>query len=474
MKFNHLLLVLCIAFVACNNDLDVVPDNTEKNSVENVLATDSVKVNELEINNILKSVLNKPETRANNFTMETISDEEGNPLIYVVNYENNGGFVLISATKNYFPVLAYNETGNFDLNTQKPLGLNQWQNSIEQNIATSQDLPADKKHVYKTIWKQFEIKEPQQISAQSRAIESSEEYLEAQSIAMNKRMELQSQGYEIYEITEEITGNASLDNEIRDYARYNIYPVYEEYWDVLSFVAHNPNPDEYTSVPNFVNNVWDQGPKNHVMGGPQYNSGFPTYNTNGDVAPVGCGGLATAKVMHYYQYPTYFNWADMPSDSPTATISSFLRQVAEACNSVYGSQTLTNQEDCLQALRYYGYSGNKASHNAERTWNNIKQRKPVMMRGQTSIPNSGHAWVATGGKYTFYDVRYELWTFYSDTYFKCMMEYPDIYQKTYMFYMNWGWGSGYDGFYLDEETGDPGTHLLYTNRSNIYDITPNN
>ncbi|MEZ3598823.1 MAG: Spi family protease inhibitor [Paramuribaculum sp.] len=43
----------------------------------------------------------------------TITDEaSGNPLLYIVNHGDNGGFAIVSASKMTEPLLAYSESGN--------------------------------------------------------------------------------------------------------------------------------------------------------------------------------------------------------------------------------------------------------------------------------------------------------------------------------------------------------------------------
>lgn len=46
--------------------------------------------------------------------MRTIYGENNVPSMYVINYEG-GGFVIVSATKNYYPILAYSETGSMNV-----------------------------------------------------------------------------------------------------------------------------------------------------------------------------------------------------------------------------------------------------------------------------------------------------------------------------------------------------------------------
>ena len=49
-------------------------------------------------------------------SVETIVDSTtSEPLLYIVNWTNDGGFVVVSASKKCFPVACYSETGNFNL-----------------------------------------------------------------------------------------------------------------------------------------------------------------------------------------------------------------------------------------------------------------------------------------------------------------------------------------------------------------------
>lgn len=48
-------------------------------------------------------------------TIDAINDESGAPLMYVINY-TGGGFVVLSATKEYNPVLAFSEDNLFTVN----------------------------------------------------------------------------------------------------------------------------------------------------------------------------------------------------------------------------------------------------------------------------------------------------------------------------------------------------------------------
>lgn len=483
MKKLQFIVLLSLTFIAnsCANDNEPVFSEIGNALVEDVAnVTDSVNVSMEDVANVSRATLSRPESRQGDYSIETIFDDNGNPALYVVNYANNGGFVVVGATKNYYPVLAYNETGKFNLSGEKPYALKLWETQVVDIISNSGNLPANEKRKHRKQWKAYETRDAKDLTpVESRSAEETPEwYQEAQTIMMNKKMEFWAKpNCEVYEMTGEITGDESLDEEIREYVQGSIYPVYLDYWDVLSFVVLETGPDEYTNVPNFVETQWGQGAWTQSSDSIYYNTGFPI--VYGGHAYVGCGGLATAQVMRYYKHPASFDWDNMPATTPTTTTAAFLYQVAEACNSQYMfKETLTNQTNCLSALQGYGYSANRADYSFSRILDNLENKKPVMIRAQEQDASVGHAWVVTGGSHSLYDLRYEVWTFNTSTDFRCAYNYPDGYYIYDYLYMNWGWGGDSDGsynvdnLYIPNLSSSSGGDL--ENITCIYDITPNN
>ena len=56
--------------------------------------------------------------------------------MYVINY-SGGGFVIISARKTYYPVLAYSDKSNFS-REYLISGLEEWMQYIKKNILNSE------------------------------------------------------------------------------------------------------------------------------------------------------------------------------------------------------------------------------------------------------------------------------------------------------------------------------------------------
>ena len=349
-----------------------------------------------------------------------------------------------------------------------PDGLLLWKGQTEELISKSKDFTPNEKEKFRNLWKKYENREnTTTFTPESRSGDRPDWYYDAQTIVMNKRLELASQGYEVYSYSDDFTSDNSFNEEVRDFIRGYIYPEYEDYYEDLSIIAYKAKTITSTVVPNFVSTIWHQGAG--------FNSCYPTLS-DGSLAVVGCGPLAVGQVMKYYQYPTTYNWSNMPLDYGNNTTSLFLLDVTERCNGRYSSGgTVTTITDCKNGLQSFGYSANIATNNSDRTLDNIIARKPVIMSGICAGDAIGHAWLSSGARYQHYKDSYEIWTFNTSTDFRCAGDMTKKYYHDYLFYMNWGWEYGFNGFFNDYTVHHPSSYnAYYLNRTNIYDISPNN
>lgn len=467
-KLFYMIMCVSLLFTSCNEEsTGNIFELNAPQECDFELKTDSVRVNNQEIDNVVKSILPKARSGNGNYTLNTITDKENNPLYYIVNYENNGGFVLISATKNFHPVLAYNTTGYFNINGNMPDGLLLWKGQTEELISKSKDFTPNEKEKFRNLWKKYENREnTTTFTPESRSGDRPDWYYDAQTIVMNKRLELASQGYEVYSYSDDFTSDNSFNEEVRDFIRGYIYPEYEDYYEDLSIIVLNPFHVEIENTPNFVLTTWNQDNG--------YNSAYPILS-NDSIASVGCVPLAIGQIMRHYQYPARFNWSNMPLNSPNSTISSFLLDVTERCNgsyTIYGTSAyLTDGED---ALNFYGYNANIGEHSPGRVYANIKARKPVIMSGDNITKGTGHAWIASGANFKRTKETIEVWTFNTSTDFRCCYTSERNHLDEFHFYMNWGWGGYYNAFYNDNNLYISGNGYRYIQTDNIYDISPNN
>ena len=86
----------------------------------------------------------------------TISDNETNkPLAYVINYGNDNGFVVISASKNTQPILAFSDKGKFAFNDDNPS--TSLLNDFKQVVKEAQSCTSDSSRLKHALqWASFE------------------------------------------------------------------------------------------------------------------------------------------------------------------------------------------------------------------------------------------------------------------------------------------------------------------------------
>lgn len=463
MKTNHLLMILPGLLLASCAEQEPLADPIAPPLSVAVAAESTDEVTTGDIARVAESFFGdgKAKTRSGGYSISTIYGEDGMPAIYAVNFAGDNGFILVSATKRMLPVLAYSETGHYDVAGQKPGGLELWQASAVEAVEAAGALPADSTEAYRFMWRKYE--EPAMPAMAPTS--GMDEYVQAaQAIMMDSVMSWTNKHYEVHSILGEITGDPQKDEEIREMVRTGIHPYLMDYWDVLSMVVIRDNP-RTEIVENFMHSTWNQ-----KFG---YNISFPELNGEAEnFAAAGCGPTAVGQVMRYYQHPSSFNWTDMPLNSPNKTISDLLYNIAERANAIYGVETSTYFSDILNALRSYGYNASDiAVHNALRTWNLIERKVPVIMRGSVAS-GYGHNWVASGGKSIQGRTSVEVYSFAEwSRYLPMYNEYSTLMSPVYYFYMNWGWGGKDNGFFADDTLFVPG-YSIATDRSDIYDISP--
>ena len=97
-------------------------------------------------------------------------------------------------------------------------------------------------------------------------------------------------------------------------------------------------PEADTIVGPFLSDKWHQeSPYNDNL------DSCPHYYLSGEYAGiyhpvVGCAPLAIARVMRYHNYPTSFEWNNMPDDTPqTSTTKAFIKTVHDNVKSYFSS-----------------------------------------------------------------------------------------------------------------------------------------
>lgn len=73
----------------------------------------------------------------------TLNDKNGEPALYVINYGNDSGYIVISADFRYEPVCAYSDHGNLYANDSIPSAMGSWFGHTVENIEMLRNLEYD-------------------------------------------------------------------------------------------------------------------------------------------------------------------------------------------------------------------------------------------------------------------------------------------------------------------------------------------
>ena len=395
-----------------------------------------------------------------------VKDEQGITSMYIVNYENNQGFLVLSGTNKCHPILAFNESGNFDINQAKVDGTSVWLQEQQDIINDITVLPDSIRWKNKNAWNKFFKKEiPAQftVKAQTKSVDPELEnevgaYIEA---SLNQWSD---EGYTIYSY-----GSLSsfFSGDDLEYIEQMIYNSADDRffggYDGTVFIKAKTIPNNST-VETLLQSQWGQ------LGG---------YKVNG--CPAGCVAVAIGQIMRYHKYPTLYNWNAMAYTYPTSTTVSFFEEIGRKVNMIYTDSTSSATTPAARnAFVQYGYNqANIINHTQGRTIGELSKSRPVYMRGNDSKnPNKseGHAWVCDGYKIidSFEEISIMVLNRMSSTRipsYTCVYNGNTNNTINRYFHMNWGWSGSSDGYFYEEGV-DPSIYSFSINRQDIVDIFP--
>ena len=366
-------------------------------------------------------------------------NEEGSPVFYAVNRGGDNGFIIISASRKYYPVLAIVEKGHFD-DSYAEIGLASW---VDEQCTL---ITAFEKGEYedldcKASWSTYEKKN-------SMLFVPTKTEAEALALRQASVAAWEAQGYTCYALQD----------------CPNHLPA-ETYNQWLNLASGSANPDYdylYYSVilEKYVEDVSTTGPLIgstwHQISG--YNAAVPNNR------PVGCVPVAIGQIMWYHEKPSTFFWSNMAASYATTATANFLYTLGCLMGIDYpNNSSAASHGDGEDALNYYGYTTTFNSYYNETTViNNIAMGKPVYIGGTVHGVNAGHAWVCEGSRSNQHHYEYEL-KILNDI---LPLEYTNAgqpcssgYGSYYYLYHNLGFGGSGNGWYIGSVVSIEGTFL---------------
>lgn len=471
-KKSLIYAIISIALMACNKNEIEEPDieaNIAEKDYNASIMPDVHKVNNFELENVIGNFCGEhmSMSRSSKYTITSIADENNNTVMYIVNFSDNEGFILISAVKDYYPILAYNTEGNFAVNSDKrSSALNEWTENTVAFLSNANTLPIDSINKYHKIWEKYEYKGlPKQKNFISRS--SDNRYEEMQRIMQDSISIWLSRNWIVNDL---LTGDEQKDAEMWNNGKSAIWPEYEDEWERWT-VSLRSESTKTERIGGPLKTKWNQTYP--------YNVAYPKLS-NGNNAYAGCVIVAMGQIMCYHQYPQKFNWDIMLSEfqGKFAAISSFMYELAEKTQSDYQlSKTTTSLSSMTYVMKNeYNYNADYGIVDFNIIDKNLSENHPVHISSHFYGANGTdyHSWVISGYAYTLYTTKAAIWTFTDPLRFKeCV---ADQWSSGVVYYdVNWGYGGYGDGLYMMSQAFPPNNgYTSVRHEEMIYNIYPNN
>ena len=448
-------------FFACSDKEIFVQDLPQD---EPAIPEDSISVSAKQAIEVANAFFNKQEgfsalknsMSKQNASVEAIKDEN-NPLMYVVNFPE-GGWAIISATRDYYPVLAYSEENSFLLAPDMgPVAF--WMDMIKDDIKASKNFDDQEKSEINILWKSYETG-TFQISLES-TLKSSDPAYDAY---ITRKSQLITQYYPGWTYIVSLVDAQNYLN--------------QDDWQDLLNVAYNKNsPPEYTLV---VLKLTDLSQQVGPLLATNWHQGSPFNNLTGCTS-AGCVTIAMAQIMKFHEHPSIFNWSDIPISgiSLYQNTELLILNIGYALGLNFVNCNVgVNNNKIKSAFQSFGYSTTIKNHNHNDVYNEIiNYQRPISMGG---YPNSilgipcgeGHQWVCDGVihfyRLTTYFVEYQKSNYTYTTYNLTSPSKPDTSStETLFFHMNWGWSPSYNAWFAYGSANSGNGNFQY-GRTNAY------
>lgn len=365
--------------------------------------------------------------------------ENGETLLYGVNFED--GYLLISGTKHYYPILAEVKHGIFN-GTTTGTGADILLSEIKDHIKAANANP--ELRVSRSVWRQYEDLVIPEIIPPTRNGLDDELY--------DLMYGLGADGWTVYSL-------ANQPENMPD-------DLYEEFCDA----AYNENGEDpnydyryycFIAEKSFENQTSFRAPLLSTA----WTQGYP-YNNADLFVPLGCVTIAMAQILRYHEYPEYCSSIGQGyfpydlSSLPFSITTCFTEDEESLCdmllflkNELYENGT-PNIQTAKNQFEDFGYSCSLINHRVDSVKANLNRSLPVYMRGYDVNHSTGHAWVCDGYRTIVPYDRYRLYVFRYDggvpSYYD--VELDEVANQSgpiTLLAMNWGFGGSDDGYYVD-------------------------
>lgn len=392
-------VVTVTTLFSCNNTVEFTPDEQQ---VEITREDDLIERNILNLSTDDASKLAKRFAKneydgksrtASTITVkdiQAVASETGEPLMYVVNYANDKGFTVISATKNYAPVLAYSDEGYLnvdDVSFTENIFMDEYKTYIESVVNLKCDSLRQK---YAIDWSFYE-KKPEAINSRAYTDEQIQQEL------ANARTYYTNQGYEVHSLGAAAylipaangqTGEERADGFVRDICNHT--PSQYDCMDVTLLLVKRTDNE----VGPYLQTAWHQE--------------YP-YGVHTPYLTAGCMKIAVAQIMYYHRWPSTpstYSWSNIRIDwertaYPTSDEVYFMDEIDVPLGQIYIGKDSTeiSTSKMIETLESYGYLITELNYNRASAKEYIKSGTPLIMYGKNENERTDvHVWICDGYK----------------------------------------------------------------------------
>lgn len=407
-----------------------------------------------------------------------ISGEDGEAQMYIVNFSEDRGYILLSASKDVYPILAFSNEGNLDP-TKSDVPSEIMLYEYGKMIANSENISDEERMKIASAWTSLNT-ERKQLRTDSRSITPmGKPQVFYDSLNMwNSQSGMEIYTFEDYKQTSEYINmpefvKQEITANINSYGNFNYGSI-----ETSTLVLRQTIVKQEGEVLLKTNWVQSNG----------FNDKVPFVMTpdKGYIQPpLGCATVAAGQIMRYHEYPANYMWGFMDNNVASDFSASFLYELGKAMGIEYdSSESSAYIEDVMSALSKYGYTCIKKSHNLNDAISEVDARRPVYMRGQTKNESYGHAWVCDGYTKNTYTTRLRIMTLE----YTSANEIPEFMIEVYRgsesqyvygpyLHMNWGLTGVSNGFFSDSNlsiTVDGRPQNFQESRYNLINIKPIN
>lgn len=375
-------------------------------------------------------------------SVEAVTDENGDPLIYVVNYTNDQGYVVLSATTAYTPILAQSDEGRFDLaDLDQNHPVNFWLDEQKYIVKHADALPDSIRRKVASEWMAYNFDRADVAPLSANADRPQVYYDSLRRWSLDPNIDVYT--YEDYIQTSEYQNlSQSEKNQITAGLSYYGDGDLEGMTNNTLVLKANVYSNTKTQL---LTTLWNQGYP--------YNEFVPNKKD------LGCTVIASGQIMKYHKKPSTYNWNNMPDDDATTDTQSFLYNLGRAIGIDYtADKSASNIKHVNKTLQDYGYKTTfKSSHDVSAILSEVRNNRPVYLRGLWNNKGDeiGHAWVCDGYNETTTMTKIRFMTVDNRIFASqdMMAEAYSTGSNNYTnmtFHYNWGGDKSLNGYFRDD------------------------